>query len=98
MELEIYSAFVNAGISPDAAKAAVDSISKEIDKRYSLHSQQLATHGDVEQVRKEVADVRTTVAEMETRLLRAMADMQRWTITAMFAAIGLFAAISKLIH
>jgi ribosomal protein L29 len=98
MELEIYSAFVNAGIPADAAKAAVDSISKEIDKRYALHSQQLATHGDVEQVRKEVADVKTSIAEMESRLLRAMSDMQRWTITAMFAAIGLFAAISKLIH
>lgn len=98
MELEIYSAFVNAGIAPEAAKAAVDSISKEIDKRYALHSQQLATHGDVEGVRKDIADVRTNIAEMEARLLRAMADMQRWTITALFAAVGLFAAISKVWH
>jgi predicted MarR family transcription regulator len=98
MELEIYSAFVNAGIPPEAAKAAVDSISKEIDKRYALHSQQLATHGDIETVRKEVADVKTSMAEMESRLMRAMADMQRWTITALFAAVGLFAAVSKIWH
>ena len=75
MELEIYSAFVNAGIAPDTAKAAVDSISKEIDKRYALHSQQLATHGDIETVRKEIADVKTSMAEMESRLLRAMTDL-----------------------
>ncbi len=91
MELEIYSALVSTGCSPDVAKAAVDSISKEIDKRYTLHSQQLATRGDVDQVRKEMA-------EMESRLMRAMADMQRWTITALFAAVGLFAAISKVWH
>ncbi len=91
MELEIYSAFVKAGVSESDAKAAVDSISKEIDKRYALHSQQLATRGDVDSVRKEIA-------EMEARLLRAMADMQRWTITAMIGAVGLFAAVTKIWH
>ena len=91
MELEIYSAFVKAGVSESDAKAAVDSISKEIDKRYALHSQQLATRGDVDNVRKEIV-------EMEARLLRAMADMQRWTITAMIGAVGLFAAVTKIWH
>jgi hypothetical protein len=38
------------------------------------------------------------MAEMESRLLRAMTDMQRWTITALFAAVGLFAAVSKIWH
>jgi hypothetical protein len=28
--------------------------------------------------------------------MRAMADMQRWAITALFAAVGLFAAVSKI--
>ena len=31
MELEIYSAFVDAGVAPDKAKAAVESINREID-------------------------------------------------------------------
>jgi multidrug resistance efflux pump len=91
MELEIYSAFVEAGIAPDRAKAAVDSISKEIDKRYTLHSAQLATRGDVEGVRKDVAELRAEVA-------KAIAESQRWTITAMFGAVGLFAIISKVWH
>ena len=102
MELEIYSAFVNAGIAPDAAKAAVDSISKEIDKRYALHSQQLATHGDVENVRKDINEVRyetkKDIAELKTELVKAIAESQRWTITAIFAAVGLFAALSKVLH
>ena len=91
MELEIYSAFVKAGVPEIDAKAAVDSISKEIDKRYALHSQQLATRGDVDQLRKELAEIRAD-------LIKAIAESQRWTITAMFAAVGLFAAISKLLH
>jgi hypothetical protein len=88
MELEIYNAFVKAGVSESDARAAVESINKEIDKRYALHSQQLATRGDVEKVGKEVA-------EMEARLLRAMSEMQRWTLTTMFAAIGALAVFLK---
>ena len=91
MELEIYSAFVKAGASELDAKAAVESINKEIDKRYALHAQQLATRGDVEGVRKDMAD-------MESRLLRAMNEMQRWALASIFAAVGLFAAIAKLWH
>ena len=91
MELEIYSAFVKAGVSEAEAKAAVESINKEIDRRYSLHSAQLATRGDVESVKKDMA-------EMENRLLRAMNDMQRWTIGAVIASGGLFAAVSKIWH
>jgi hypothetical protein len=46
MELEIYEAFISAGVKEekeDKAKAAVESINKEIDKRYRLHADQLAT-------------------------------------------------------
>ncbi len=46
MELEIYNAFVKAGVAEADAKAAVESISKEIDKRYALHAAQLFTKAD----------------------------------------------------
>lgn len=88
MELEIYSAFVNAGIAPETAKAAVDSISKEIDKRYSQHTNELATK----------ANLAAGLAELKTELIKAIAESQRWTIAAIFAAVGLFAALSKVIH
>ena len=84
MELEIYSAFVKAGVSESDAKAAVESINKEIDKRYALHAHQLATRGDVEGVRKELAD--------------AKAEIIKWTVTTMFASVALFATITKLWH
>lgn len=62
-----------------------------IDKRYELHATQLATRGDVDTVRKEMA-------EMKTELIKAIAESQRWTITAIFAAVGVFAALSKVLH
>lgn len=91
MELEIYNAFVKAGVSESDAKAAVESINKEIDKRYALHAQQLATRGDIDVVRKDMA-------ELKAELIKAIAESQRWTITAIFAAIGLFTALSKVLH
>jgi hypothetical protein len=102
MELEIYSAFVNAGIPPENAKAAVESINREIDKRFALQSSQLATRGDVEVVRKEISELgfstKKDIAELKAELIKAIAESQRWTITAIFAAVGVFAALTKLLQ
>jgi hypothetical protein len=84
MELEIFEALTSANVSPEKARTAAASIKKEINEHYALHAAQLATKGDL--------------AEMEARLLRSMQDMQRWTITILIAAGGLFAAISKVWH
>jgi multidrug resistance efflux pump len=91
MELEIYNAFVKAGVSEENAKSVVDSLNREIDRRYALHASQLATRGDI-------ADIQKNLAEMETRLQRTMAEMQRWTLTAIFAGMGAVAVITKLWH
>lgn len=88
MELEIYNAFVKAGVSESDAKAAVESINREIDRRYSQHANALATK----------ADLTAALAELKTELIKAVAESQRWTITAIFAAVALFATISKLWH
>ena len=84
MELEIYNAFVKAGVSEADAKAAVESINKEIDKRYALHANQLATRGDIEQVRRDLSD--------------AKVEIMKWTIGTMFASVALFAAVTKIWH
>ena len=97
MELEIYSAFVKAGVSEPDAKAAVESINKEIDKRYALHAQQLAARGDVEMVRKEVAGAETRLTRAITEIQKSIADMQRWTMAAVFGGMAAVAAIQKLL-
>ena len=77
MDLEIYNAFVKAGVPEADAKAAVESINKEIDKRYALHATQLTT---------------------KTVLADAKVEIIKWSIGTMFAAVGLFAAVTKLWH
>lgn len=91
MELEIYTAFRKIGIEDADARAAVESINKEIDRRYGLHAQQLATRGDVSEMRHESS-------EMEARLLRVLNDMQRWTLGAVFGSMAALAVITKLWH
>ncbi len=82
MEIEIYNAFVKAGVPESDARSAVESINKEIDKRYSLHAQQLATRGDLLDLRRELAETKVEII--------------KWTIGTMFAAVGLFSAVVKL--
>ena len=62
MELEIYNAFVKAGVPAEEAKAAVESINKEIDKRYSLHASQLATKSDLADAKVEI--IKWTIGSM----------------------------------
>jgi hypothetical protein len=62
MELEIYNAFVRAGVSEADAKAAAESINKEIDKRYSFHSQQLTTKSIVSEAKVDI--IKWTIGSM----------------------------------
>jgi len=88
MELEIYSAFVKAGVSEADAKAAVESINREIDRRYAMHADKLATRGDVAELR----------GVMKADLAEAKTEIIKWTIGSMLAAVGLFATLTKLWH
>lgn len=86
----VFRTFRKLGVDDADAAAFADALNQAIDKRYELHARQLATHGDVDTVRKEMA-------EMKTELVKAIAESQRWTITAIFASVGVFAALSKIL-
>ena len=58
----LMEALLSVGISPERARAVVESFDRSIDERYSLHSQVLATKRDV--------------AELETRLTRDLAEIE----------------------
>ena len=87
MELEIYNVFVKAGVSAEDAKSAVESINKEIDKRYSLHTSQLAIKGDL-------ADLRTVI---RADLSDFKIEIIKWSIASTISAVALFAGLGKLI-
>ena len=58
----LLDALLSAGVPPDRARAVVDLLDRSIDERYSLHAQVLATKRDV--------------AELETRLVRELAEIR----------------------
>ena len=84
MELEVYDALQSAGVTPEKAKAAVESINREIDKRYNLHAAQLATRGDLEQAR---GDLKTEMAKIEANLIKWLVGTALVTISTMAALI-----------
>jgi multidrug resistance efflux pump len=93
----IFQTFRKLGVDDaDSAKFA-DEINSTIDRRYELHSKQLATRGDVEAVRADVERVRADVERARADLTRAIAESQRWTITAVGLIVAAVAAIQKLL-
>jgi len=71
----------SAGV--EGATAAAESITKAIDERYALHAEQLFTKRDG--------------AELKADLMKAITEMQRWTVGAIFAGMAAVAAIIKLV-
>ena len=59
MELDVFEAFRAAGVPDDKARGAVEAIHDLIDRRYTLHAEQLATRHDVAAVRAEIASVKS---------------------------------------
>jgi hypothetical protein len=56
----LLDALLAIGVPPDRARAVVDLLDRSVDERYGLHAQVLATKRDV--------------AELETRLVREIAE------------------------
>jgi len=54
---------------------------------------QLATKGDIH---GEIAGLKTDLAEAESRIVKAMADMQRWTIGVSFGSVAVLVALLKI--
>jgi multidrug resistance efflux pump len=94
MGLELFEALTAANVPADKARAAANSINKEIDRRYALHSTQLATRGDVEQVRKEIAEGK---ADLQKQLAAMQNELVKWTIGALFGGMAATTAILKLL-
>lgn len=84
MELEIYEALTAANVPADKARAAAESVKREIDERYTMHGQQLAMRGDVESVRREVAELKV--------------EMVKWFVGTIIAVGGITAALLKLMQ
>ena len=111
MELAIYEAFRGAGVEEERAKVIAANlnanfnatVNKAIEHHYAVHSQQLATKGDVEQVRLDVEQVRLDVEKARLEIEKVRAEMEkskneiiRWVFGAIIAAAGVAMAIARI--
>ncbi|GHU43634.1 hypothetical protein AGMMS50289_10390 [Betaproteobacteria bacterium] len=92
MELQVYQALIAAGAPEEAAKNAAESINRAIDSRYAIHAKELATRGDIEQIR---ADLEKTKGELRTEIARIEANLIKWLVGTGLVIIGV---ILKTMH
>ena len=101
MELEIFEALTAVNVPADKAKAVASSIDAAIDRRYSLHSQQLATRGDMECTRKEIGELRgelkAEIANVRGEIAKMQSEIIKWCVGAIFASVGLTFTIAKML-
>ncbi|MDR0529115.1 MAG: hypothetical protein LBG69_05850 [Zoogloeaceae bacterium] len=99
--LDFFEALQSAGVAPEKARTAAQSLDREFEQRcatqkqeieqqYAIHAKELATKGDVEKVRADVEKVRAGMAELEARIIK-------WNLGAIIAASGLALAIGQLL-
>ena len=115
MEMAIYNAFREAGVEEEKAQAIAanlnanfnTTVSKAIEQHYAMHSQQIATKGDVEKLRLDVETVRfeveklrlATKADIEkvrAEIEKSKTEIIRWMFGAIIAAAGIATAIARL--
>jgi hypothetical protein len=91
-ELTIFDALQSANVPADKARAAAESIMQEIDRRYAIHSDQLATRGDLQALR---ADMTKSIESLRSDLFKALND-QTWKLAGIvFASMAFVVAALK---
>jgi hypothetical protein len=58
ISLAFYEALQSVNVPNDKARAVADSLEQAIDSRYTIHSRDLATQGDIEKLRTDMEKLR----------------------------------------
>ena len=69
----LLEALLSIGVSPERARAVVDSLGRSVDGRYSLHAQVLATKRDLAELETRLAK---NSGDLEARLLKSAGDLE----------------------
>lgn len=83
MEIEIYQAFLSAGVPAEKAQMAADSVRHEIDERFAANIQALATKHDLAAA---VADIELAASKLSAKTEAAIASLSAKT-DASFARV-----------
>lgn len=90
MEIQLYRALLDVGVKEEKASNLVDSFERELRERLKETRTDLATKADV-------AEVKTSIANVRADIEAAKAEIIKWNVGAIIAAVGLAIAIARLI-
>ena len=97
----LMEALLSVGISPERARAVVDSFDRSIDSRYGLHAQVLATKRDLAETQtrlmREIGESRERIASLAARIAETKTDLLKWTLGALTAQTALLLSAMKLL-
>jgi len=98
INLNVYEALTDAGVSPDKARAVERQLESAIQAGHSEiraeWREQLMTKADAASMK---AELKADLSAIETRLNQRFNDQLRWIITTQIAVIGLAVAAIKLL-
>jgi hypothetical protein len=89
MDLEPVDALKAAGIPEDRARVFMDSLRRDLDKRYGISGGQVVTRGEFAEaiagLKVSIAEVKTTIAEVRTEISDSKAELIKWFLGSMIA-------------
>jgi len=81
MEIQLYKALLEAGVKESTATSVVDSLEAALRERMGEARKDLASHADIADLRKELAEAKTEII--------------KWNLAAIFAVVGVTLAMSQ---
>jgi len=82
MEIQLYKALTEAGITQDTAIHLTEAMERDIRERINEARKELASRADIENLRRELAEAKT--------------EILKWTVASIFAATGIALAVAKM--
>ena len=96
MELQLYNALLEAGVSRETAEKVAVSLEQEVHSLFDRRSDDLATKRDIADVKTEIAGLRTAIADTKTAIAEVKADVTKTLLYGLVAVTAIFSAIVKL--
>ena len=91
--LEYFEKLKSAGVSESQAKVQVEAMQGVINSYDMATRKELATKGDIQDVRNEIQDVRNEIQHVRNEIAETKHEILKWMVTAMIAQTALLVGI-----